>query len=270
MVLAQRAAAHLDAAAPAEHPPADGSTRTKVLRVVSAQGPISAADIAAALQLTPAAVRRHVDALLEQGAIVEHEQRTAGPRGRGRPARSYVISPAGHQALDAGYDSLAAQALRFLAAEGGHDAVARFAHLRAAGLAERYAGHVESQLDPRSRTTALVAALTGDGYAATARPVALGPEGGLHGIQLCQGHCPVQHVAEEFPELCEAETEVFSKLIGAHVQRLATLAGGDHVCTTFVPLAAVSQAAASDTSDTSHTPDTSTSPTVPPSERPLP
>ena len=55
------------------------------------------------------------------------------------------------------------------------------------------------------------------------------------GLQLCQGHCPVQHVAAEFPELCEAETDAFSRLLGVHVQRLATLAQGDHVCTTFVP-----------------------------------
>ena len=54
-------------------------------------------------------------------------------------------------------------------------------------------------------------------------------------VQLCQGHCPVQHVASEFPQLCEAETEAFGRLLGVHVQRLATLAHGDHVCTTFVP-----------------------------------
>ena len=45
----------------------------------------------------------------------------------------------------------------------------------------------------------------------------------------------MQHVAAEFPQLCEAETEVFSRLLGVHVQRLATLAHGDHVCTTYVP-----------------------------------
>jgi hypothetical protein len=45
----------------------------------------------------------------------------------------------------------------------------------------------------------------------------------------------VQHVAAEFPQFCEAETEAFSRLLGVHVQRLATLAHGDHVCTTFVP-----------------------------------
>ena len=55
-------------------------------------------------------------------------------------------------------------------------------------------------------------------------------------LQLCQGHCPVQPVAEEFPLLCEAETQAFGRLLNIHVQRLATLAGGGHVCTTHVPL----------------------------------
>ena len=55
------------------------------------------------------------------------------------------------------------------------------------------------------------------------------------GLQLCQFHCPVAHVATEFPELCEAETRVFGALLGSHVQRLATIAHGDGVCTTHVP-----------------------------------
>jgi predicted ArsR family transcriptional regulator len=45
----------------------------------------------------------------------------------------------------------------------------------------------------------------------------------------------VAHVAAEFPQLCDAETEVISRLIGTHVQRLATIAHGDGVCTTHIP-----------------------------------
>jgi predicted ArsR family transcriptional regulator len=45
----------------------------------------------------------------------------------------------------------------------------------------------------------------------------------------------VAHVAEQFPELCEAETAAFARLLGTHVQRLATIAHGDGVCTTHIP-----------------------------------
>ena len=60
--------------------------------------------------------------------------------------------------------------------------------------------------------------------------------GPIHGIQLCQHHCPVSHVAEEFPELCETEREAFAEVLGTHVQRLATIVNGDCACTTHVPL----------------------------------
>ncbi len=42
-------------------------------------------------------------------------------------------------------------------------------------------------------------------------------------------------MAAEFPQLCEAETQVISRLVGTHVQRLATIANGDGVCTTHIP-----------------------------------
>jgi hypothetical protein len=43
-------------------------------------------------------------------------------------------------------------------------------------------------------------------------------------------------VAEEFPELCEAERQAISEVLGTHVQRLASIANGDCACTTHVPL----------------------------------
>jgi predicted ArsR family transcriptional regulator len=45
----------------------------------------------------------------------------------------------------------------------------------------------------------------------------------------------VAGVAAHFPQLCEAETEVFAELLGTHVQRLSTIARGDAACTTHVP-----------------------------------
>jgi predicted ArsR family transcriptional regulator len=214
----------------------ESSTRERVLAAISERGPITAATLAEDLGLTAPAVRRHLENLADAGLIAEREPATTS-RGRGRPARSYVISDAGHQALDSDYDHLATEALRFLAAEAGDDAVRRFAETRVAALEERYAAELATAGDdPSARVDALVAALTRDGFAASARPVG-DPAGGsrLTGIQLCQGHCPVQHAAREFPAFCDAETDAFSRLLGVHVQRLATLAHGDHVCTTFVP-----------------------------------
>src|ERR1019366_2783405 len=184
-----------------------------------------------------AGVRRHLDLLLEQGAIEEHEPYTTAGRGRGRPARAYVLSEAGHLGMDSDYDDVATSALRFLAEHAGQEAVGEFARVRIADLEQRYAAELAtSGGDVASRAQALATALTANGFAASTRPVLAGTP--LAGVQLCQGHCPVQHVAAEFPQFCDAETDAFSRLLGVHVQRLATLAHGEHVCTTFIPLSA--------------------------------
>ncbi|MBR7742230.1 HTH domain-containing protein [Phycicoccus sp. BSK3Z-2] len=216
-------------------PTQESRTRDRVLRVVSQQGPVSIAALTTVLGVTETAVRRHVDSLHTDGLVEPRE--VGGPRRRGRPAKAWVVSSAGHRALSADYDDLAGEALRFLRRTAGPDAVQAFAEERMAGLEQRIAEELAtSPDDPAERAEALVRALTAEGYSASARPVGT-PDAphALTGVQLCQGHCPVQHVASEFPELCEAETEAFSRLLGVHVQRLATLAHGDHVCTTFVP-----------------------------------
>src|SRR2546421_12756707 len=73
-------------------------------------------------------------------------------------------------------------------------------------------------------------------YDASVRPAPLvgSAAGRAAGEQICQHHCPVAHVAAEFPQLCEAETEAFGRLLGTPVQRLATIAHGDGICTTHV------------------------------------
>ncbi|MEO6790625.1 MAG: ArsR family transcriptional regulator [Ornithinibacter sp.] len=213
----------------------ESPTRDRVMRVVSQEGPVGIAGLVERLGLTETAVRRHVD-VLEADGLVESREAT-GPRRRGRPARAWVLSDKGHRSLVSDYDHLAGEAVRFLRATAGDKAVLAFAEQRAADLEERFAEQVAAVGDdPSARATALVEALNTDGYAASARTVdAADGSGALTGIQLCQGHCPVQHVAAEFPQFCDAETEAFSRLLGVHVQRLATLAQGDHVCTTFVP-----------------------------------
>jgi predicted ArsR family transcriptional regulator len=88
--------------------------------------------------------------------------------------------------------------------------------------------------DLTSRVQALAEALSADGYAASAGPAPAIGTAAPAGEQICQHHCPVAHVAAEFPELCEAETEAFGRLLGTPVQRLATIAHGDGICTTHV------------------------------------
>ncbi|WKX69713.1 metalloregulator ArsR/SmtB family transcription factor [Streptomyces sp. XD-27] len=231
---AARPALPAPAGASAAHDEQHG-TRSRVARSILDHGPSTAAELALRLELTQAAVRRHLDALVADRVVEPREKRVYGARSRGRPAKVFALTDCGRDAFDQAYDKLAVDALRWIAqsaggGEQGEAAVAAFARARFAAQAEAYREAVEAAV-PEERAEVLAKALTAEGYAATARS-APGPR---WGEQLCQHHCPVAHVAERYPQLCEAETEVFSRLLGTHVQRLATIAHGDGVCTTFIP-----------------------------------
>ncbi len=215
--------------------PGDESTRERVVRSILVNGPSTAADLAERLDLTPAAVRRHLEHLLDEGALEARDPRPSASRGRGRPAKAFAITEAGRAHFDQHYDDLAVQALRYLAETGGDEAVLEFARRRVAFIERDYA--TVSAADPDlTPAEALARVLSTEGYAASVRALPLlkpGADGPAE--QLCQQHCPVSHVAHEFPQLCEAETEAIGKVLGRHVKRLATIAHGDGVCTTCIP-----------------------------------
>jgi len=199
-----------------------------VARAILVRGPSTAAELADELDLTPAAVRRHLDHLAEDGTLEARERRVYGQRGRGRPAKVFALTEAGRDAFDQAYDDLATEALRFLAETAGEEAVVAFARKRMSFI-ERDYHRITAEQPGLTPAEALARVFTAEGYVAGVRDLPIGQ-------QLCQQHCPVAHVATEFPQLCEAETEAIAKVLGTHVQRLATIAHGDGVCTTCIPV----------------------------------
>lgn len=203
----------------------DPRTRDLVARSILENGPSTAATLAARLGLTPAGIRRHLDLLVSDGVLQAREPHAALMRGRGRPSKVFLMSDAGREKFEHSYDDLAVAALKFMSAQSGEHLIQAFADSRAKDI-ERKASIALAKSSKKSN--ALAQFLTAEGYAASIDVRSQGEE-------LCQHHCPIAHVASEFPQLCEAETEALSRLLGTHVQRLATIAHGDGVCTTFIP-----------------------------------
>ncbi|MBR6460116.1 MAG: winged helix-turn-helix transcriptional regulator [Actinomycetaceae bacterium] len=214
------------------HVSPEAGTREQILRLIIEKGPITSTELAEILVLTAAAVRRHLSTLELQGQITEFDGALSYALGRGRPPRRYVATDRGHAAFGAANADVATQALNFIVEALGPEGLRRFAHERSQEIKERYSAVIDNAgSDAEQRVLALAKALTQDGYATSVRR---GPRGLT--VQLCQGHCPIQDVASSFPILCEAETQAFGELLDIHVQRLATLAGGVHVCTLTIPL----------------------------------
>ena len=199
------------------HRSTEGETRRLFMLTMRRGGTITATQLAHTLGLSAAGIRRHLDALIDdEYAELVTTKKPSG--GRGRPAKAFRLTPQGRALFGHDYDSLAAQALATLRETGGDEAVKAFARKRARDLV--------SDVDKRDDDTiehaahALVDALSRNGYAATIASA-------NHSLQICQHHCP---------ELCEAEHEVIAALLGQHVQPLASIANGNDVCTTNIPL----------------------------------
>lgn len=208
----------------------EDKTRDLVARTILENGPQSAAELGDRLHLTATGIRRHLDLLIESGILEPREPHRAASslRGRGRPSKVFVITDLGRETFEHAYDDLALSALRFLSTLSDSNLVGDFAATRANDIERRVTKATTGAHTAAKKVDALAEFLSDEGYAAESKITAAG-------IQLCQHHCPIAHVASEFPQLCESETEAFSRVLGTHVQRLATIAGGDGVCTTFIP-----------------------------------
>ena len=203
----------------------DPRTRDAVARSILENGPSTAAALSERLGLTSAGIRRHLDILVSDSILEAREPRISSTRGRGRPSKVFVMTDSGREKFEHSYDDLAVAALKFMSAQSGEHLVTAFAQSRADDIERKAAGVLAKS---SNKLESLASFLSEQGYAAS-----VGPRG--NGEELCQHHCPIAHVAAEFPQLCETETEAFSKLLGTHVQRLATIAHGDGVCTTYIP-----------------------------------
>ncbi|MEY4348555.1 MAG: hypothetical protein RIS43_974 [Actinomycetota bacterium] len=207
-----------------------GPASTRVAELLLQGGPATAVSLASTLGMTPTAIRKHLDQLEEAGYVSSHERAPFGPtengpRGRGRPARVFAITTAGREFFEQTYDSIAVNSVRFINEKLGTEGVREFANNFVAeslsDLADR-----KGSLTPQQ----LAQELADLGFSASLRPAPVG-----EAVQLCQHNCPISHVASEFPEFCEAETEAIGEMLGVHVTRISTIASGSAICTTHIP-----------------------------------
>ena len=207
------------------HAGEDIRTRDAIARSILENGPSTASTLSERLALTPAGIRRHLDLLVADGILEARDPRVGTSRGRGRPSKVFLMTDEGRSQFEHSYDDLAVAALKFMAAHSGDHLVNAFAESRAEDIERKATPYLAKRA---KKIDALATFLTEQGYAASVEKRGTGEE-------ICQHHCPIAHVAAQYPQLCEAETQAFSRLLGTHVQRLATIAHGDGVSTTYIP-----------------------------------
>ncbi|MFP4148117.1 MAG: helix-turn-helix transcriptional regulator [Nitriliruptoraceae bacterium] len=208
--------------APAERSlvPLLGEQRAAIVEHLRRAGDASVAELAARLEISQVAVRRHLGVLDEEGLVTS--ETVAGSRGR--PAARYRLTPAAGRLFPHRYDRFATELLDFLDAHHGQDGLHAFLRWRVEREAEGLRDAVTAD-DLHARLTQLADALSAAGFEASVS------EDG-ESFTLVQDHCAIYDVAREHPEVCTYEAATFSKVLGGDVQlsRQQTLADGAPAC----------------------------------------
>jgi predicted ArsR family transcriptional regulator len=172
------------------------------------------------LGLSPNAVRHHLKELEAAGLVAYDRQAGAV----GAPSHRYHLTPAGDALFPRRYEEAVGRLLDHVVEHQGRAAAVAVLEAKYRELALRLVAEL-ANASPEERLNAVARALAAEGYmpevrreTATALPM------------LVEHNCPMQQVAERFPELCEAEARFLAEVLEAEVTRSAHIVTGCGTC----------------------------------------
>ena len=193
--------------------------RADVVMELKGQGSLTAKDTSHRLRLSMNAVRHHLKELEASGLVVHVREH----RGVGAPAFMYRLSAAGEALFPRRYEDAVGRLLDYVVEREGRAAAVEVLEAKYRELAlELMPTLVDAT--PAERLEAVARALAVEGYMPEVRPD--GPDG----LQLVEHNCPIQQVAERFPEVCEAEARFLAEVLVATVTRGTHIASGCGTC----------------------------------------
>ena len=191
-------------------------TRDRVLEHILEHRGARVDELAEALRITPAAVRRHVDHLRGDGLVEARSVKQA----TGRPFHAYYATAeaAGH--IPAPYADLFARMLRSLGEQHVDEAVATGV---AVSLADRHRSEVPGQVQGETRVQRVTESLRSEGILESWHA----EDDGYH---LLNSTCPYPQAAELSRLPCEADRQAIGLLLGSDVEQIERIVDGSSVC----------------------------------------
>ena len=193
----------------------------RMLLLLKKRGPQTANELGCAAGVCGEAARQQLVRLQSEGLI----KSTAEPRGVGRPAQVWSLTPTANARFPDAHAELAAQLIRTIRDECGQETLDRLIDRRAAESKATYAAALAGAADLGEQVSRLAAARTREGYMAEARAAG-------DGYLLIEHHCPICVAAAACQGFCRAELQTFRDLLGPGVcvERTEHLVRGDRRC----------------------------------------
>lgn len=195
-------------------------TRRLIIDLLKKNGAMDATALSAELSLTGMAVRQHLYALQDEG-IVEYEEE---PRPMGRPAKLWRLTPKANALFPSGYAELTVGLLDCAREAFGEDGLEKLVALRSGKQLEEYGRQLAELSTVEEKLAVLAAIRSREGYMAELEKQA---DGTFHFIEK---HCPICDAASACARLCQSELDLFRKVLGVEVERIAHLLSGGKRC----------------------------------------
>ena len=180
---------------------------------------LTARELAAHFELTPNALRRHLQALEDEG-LVRYRREV---RGVGAPVFAYSLSEGGQALFPQAYAPVLTAVLQAVRDTAGPEGVRAVLRRQWAPLVEGAADRL-ARLPLAERAQLVAEFRSSQGYMAEATMVAPGV------ARIREHHCALRDVAERFPELCAAEQELLEELLGVPLERTCHIPTGCSSC----------------------------------------
>jgi DeoR family suf operon transcriptional repressor len=192
--------------------------RGEILVELKRAQPVTAKELAKRFAVSANAIRRHLKELEAEGLLTYSREQ----RGTGAPTFAYRLSESGDRIFPTQYGSALTDVLTYVAESSGRDAVRGF-------FAERFRGHADrlraelADADIEGKVEAVVDFLTEQGFMA-----AWTVEDDQ--LRLAEHNCAMRDVAEQFPEICQAEVDFLREVLEREIRRDSYIPDGCNAC----------------------------------------
>ncbi len=194
----------------------------RLLYALKAQGPQTAARLAARLDVTAVAVRQLLARLANDSLVAFDDRRESV----GRPKRYWRLTDAGHARFPDNHAGLTADLLAAVPALFGADGLERLIAHREAAILAQYRKATASAATLAERARRLARLRSAEGYMAEIKRES------RDSLLLIENHCPICVAAKQCQGFCRSELALFRRVLGpdVSVERLEHIVHGARRC----------------------------------------
>jgi predicted ArsR family transcriptional regulator len=202
--------------------------KDQILHLLKMQGAQTATAIAAQVQVSPMAIRQHLQSLQAERWVTYQEER----RPLGRPVKLWELTIQAGDRFPNSHADLMVDLLKSVESVFGDAGLNQLVAERSQRQVQTYQAKVAKTGTWQQRVWAIAHLRTQEGYMAEVIEL---PKGDL---LLVENHCPIYAAAQTCQKLCGAELEVFRAVLGAEVtvERVEHILAGDRRCAYRVSL----------------------------------